>query len=106
MEMGEGDSVGRALDRALGAFRSLLFNATAGVREERVIRYVMNEMQKGKPYDTIVKEPYIINHTTPHMRARMVENPRIVRGIEDQLAGQRYVYTVDYAAVKHAEGQD
>jgi len=98
--------VGTALDRALGVFRSLLFNATAGVGEERVIRYVMNEMQKGKSYDAVVQEPYVINHTTPHMRARMVENPKIVHGIEDQLAGQRYAYTVDYAAVKHAESQD
>lgn len=95
-----------ALGRAMGAFRSLMFNATAGVRQERVIRYVMNEMQKGKSFDDVMEEPYVVNHTTPHMRARMVENPQIVRGIEDQLAGRRYAFTVDYAAVKRVEGQE
>ncbi|NLG66102.1 MAG: hypothetical protein GX536_00145 [Actinobacteria bacterium] len=95
-----------ALNRLVGAFRSLVFNATAGVREERVIRYIMNEMRKGKPYDDIMQEHYVVNHTTPHMRARLVENPTIVRGIEDQLAGRRYAYTVDYAPVKKIEGRD
>ena len=48
----------------VGAFRSLVFNATAGVREERVIRYIMNEMRKGKPYDDVYKS--ITSSITQH----------------------------------------
>jgi len=74
--------------------------ATAGIREERVIRYMLNEMQRGKAYDEIVGEAYVVNHTTAESRARLVENPRILSGIEDQLAGGRYTYKVDYATVR------
>lgn len=93
-------------ERTAVAVRSLLLNARSGVREERVVRYVLNEMRKGRPFDEVICEPYVLNHSTPPMRARLVENPRIVEGIEDQLAGQRYTYTVDYAMVKRLERRD
>ncbi len=91
------------ISRGIQAVRAALLQATVGVREERVVRYMLNEMQKGKPYDQIVGEAYVVNHTTAESRARLVENPRILGGIEDQLAGGRYTYTVDYATVRAAD---
>lgn len=81
----------------------MLFRATAGVREERVVRYMLNQMEKGRPYDQVLGEAYVMNHTTAESRARLLENPRIVSGVEDQLAGRRYEYTVDYATVQAAD---
>lgn len=91
------------VSRSVSAVRAMFLQATVGVREERVVRYMLNEMQKGKAYDQIVGEAYVVNHTTAESRARLVENPRILSGIEDQLAGGRYTYTVDYATVRAAE---
>lgn len=84
----------------------MLLQATAGVREERVIRYMLNQMQKGESFDQVVHEPYVVNHTSNESRARMLENPRILSGIEDQIAGHRYNYTVDYVPVRTLDDHD
>ena len=83
--------------------RLLIFRSGAGVREERVIRYMLNEMHKGKRFDQVVADAYVMNHTTSEARSRLVENPRIIAGIEDQMAGARYSYTVDHPSVRVAE---
>lgn len=48
----------------------------------------------------------MVNHTTPGMRARLVENPRIVHAIEDQVASQRFTFAVDYVPVRRVSQED
>lgn len=96
----------KLLEKTIGALRSILFSGRLGVREERIIRYILTEMQKGRSFEDVIKEPYVVNHTTPGMRARLVENPRIVHAIEDQVASQRFTFAVDYVPVRRVSQED
>jgi hypothetical protein len=87
------------LERAIEATRDFFANMRGGVREQRVVRHIVAEMQSGKRFDEVLAEPYVLNNTSEDSRARLVEKPEIVEGIENQLAGRLYQYKVDYAVM-------
>jgi hypothetical protein len=89
--------VGDRLDKAVQGVRALFEDLNVDVKEERLIRFILNELQKGRSFDEVMSDPYVVNRTNAEARARMLENPAILEGIEDQLAGELFFYKVDFS---------
>ena len=56
-----------------------LFSSTR--REQYLTRYVLRETAKGRSLDEVLTDPYIRNRSTPEERARLIEQPEIVKAI-------------------------
>lgn len=89
--------MGDRLDKAVQGVRSLFEDLNVDVKEERLIRFILNELQKGRSFDQVMADPYVVNRTNEEDRARMLENPAILEGIEDRLAGELFFYKVDFS---------
>ena len=65
------------------------------VREERIIRYIVNQLGQGRKIDEVMSDPYIATHTSDVHRAQILQNPAVIRAIEEELqkefAGYRSV---------------
>lgn len=76
--------------------RALFEDLNVDVREERLIRFILTELQKGRSFDAVMSDPYVVNRTNAEDRARMLENSNILKGIEEQLSGELFLYKVDF----------
>ncbi|HEU5211191.1 MAG TPA: hypothetical protein VFU10_00315 [Gaiellaceae bacterium] len=57
---------------------------------DRLATYVLREHERGRPLTEILEDPYVKNRTTEEQRARLLDNPDIVRAIgEDSIAQAR-----------------
>ncbi len=57
---------------------------------DRMATYVLREHERGRPLAEILEDPYVKNRTTEEQRARLLDNPDIVRTIgEDSIAQAR-----------------
>jgi len=57
---------------------------------DRMATYVLREHERGRPLAEILEDPYVKNRTTEEQRARLLDNPDIVRAIgEDSIAQAR-----------------
>lgn len=65
-------------------FRDLSVN----VRGERVIRYIVKQLQHGRHLDEVLQDVYLQAHTTPVQRAELLENPALIRTIEEEIKKQ------------------
>jgi hypothetical protein len=55
------------------------------VREERVIRYIVRQLRLGRHMDAILQDPYLLSHTTAEHREQIIENPAVIRAVEDEI---------------------
>lgn len=78
--------MGDRIDRIVNGVRDLFEDLSVDVREERVIRYIAAEINKGRDFDAVMDDPYVRNNTDSSDRARMLENPETLRMIEQQLS--------------------
>jgi hypothetical protein len=60
---------------------SFLFSRSS--QEERLAAYVIREHDRGRSLEEILDDRYLINRTTPHQRARLLDRPEVVRAIGD-----------------------
>jgi ribosomal protein L40E len=58
------------------------------VREERIIRYIVNQLSQGRHMDEILNDPYLTAHTTEVHRAQLLQNPAVIRAIEEEIHKQ------------------
>jgi hypothetical protein len=58
------------------------------VREERIIRYIVKQLNQGRAFDDIMADPYIMSHTTDATRARLVQHPAVLKGIEARIRAE------------------
>lgn len=58
------------------------------VREERAIRYIVKQLRLGRNLDSILEDPYITEHMSPTERAQMLENPAVIRTMEEEIQKQ------------------
>lgn len=58
------------------------------VREERVIRYIVKQLRLGRKMDAILADPYLITHTSGTDREALIENPAVIRAIEEEIRRQ------------------
>ena len=55
---------------------------------DRLATYVLREHERGRPLAEILEDPYVKNRTTEDQRARLLDNPDIVRAIGDDAVAQ------------------
>lgn len=61
---------------------------SVSVREERVIRYIVRQLQYGRDFDKILQDAYLLTHTTSIERAELLENPAVIKAIEEEIRHQ------------------
>ncbi len=58
------------------------------VREERIIRYIVNQLGQGRKIDDIMGDAYLTAHTSDVFRLQVLQNPAVIRAIEEELHRQ------------------
>jgi hypothetical protein len=58
------------------------------VREERLIRYIVKQIGQGRHIDDIMNDHEIVAHTNEVNRASLMQNPTVLRAIEDEMKRQ------------------
>jgi hypothetical protein len=48
---------------------------------DRLATYVIREHARGRPLAEILEDPYIRNRSTPEQRARILDNPDVIRAL-------------------------
>jgi hypothetical protein len=48
---------------------------------DRLATYVIREHARGRPLAEILEDPYIRNRSTPEQRARILDNPDLIRAL-------------------------
>ena len=62
------------------------------VREERVIRYIVKQLGLERHIDDIMSDPYLTAHTSEVERAQILQNPAVIRAIEEEIQHQFATY--------------
>ncbi len=55
------------------------------VVEERMIRFIVQEIHNGKSLDEAMAEPYVTNNTSAEWRKEVLERPEVVRAVEEEI---------------------
>lgn len=54
--------------------------------EERVVEYVIREVQNGRKLSDALKDPYVKNRLSEEKLAKVLETPEVVSALESQIA--------------------
>lgn len=54
--------------------------------EERVVEYVIREVQNGRRLTDALSDPYVRNRLSEEKLQRVLENPEVVSALEEQIA--------------------
>jgi ribosomal protein L17 len=54
--------------------------------EERVVEYVIREVQNGRKLSEALKDPYVKNRLSDEKLAKVLEAPEVVNALEAQIA--------------------
>lgn len=68
--------------------QELLHDLSVGAREERVVRYLVTELHKGRSFDEVLHDRYMVSNTDDEDRARFMENPDTLREIEETMEAE------------------
>jgi hypothetical protein len=59
-------------------------------QDDRLAQYVIREHQRGRSLDDILEDRYLVNRATPQQRARLLDQPEVVRALgEDAIRDAR-----------------
>jgi hypothetical protein len=58
------------------------------VRQERVLRYIVHQVESGRHVDDIVSDPYVVEHLDERARRHILEHPEVLKSIEEQIRRQ------------------
>jgi|SRR5665647_2806056 hypothetical protein len=72
---------GRGMESRFGDF-------SVDVRQERLVRYIIHQAQRGRHVKDIVDDPYVVAHFDEVARSRILEHPEVIKGIEEQIRHQ------------------
>jgi len=78
--------MGERIERTVRTLQELFHDLSVGAREERVVRYLVTELHKGRHFDDILTDPYMISNTDAQDRAKLLENPETLMQIEETMA--------------------
>lgn len=84
--------MGDRIDRIVAGVQELFHDLSVDAREERVTRYVVTELRKGRAFDDLMADPYVVNNTSEEDRARILESPETLQEIEDRIAAEFHDY--------------
>lgn len=65
---------------------SFLFTRSSS--EDRVATYVIREHDRGRSLAEILEDPYVRNRCNDQQRARLLDNPDIVRAVGDSVISE------------------
>jgi hypothetical protein len=80
--------MGERIERTVRALQELFHDLSVGAREERVVRYLVTELHKGRHFDDILADPYMISNTDAQDRAKLLENPDTLMQIEGKMTAE------------------
>lgn len=66
--------------------RVFLDDLATDALEERVVEYVIREVQNGRKLTEALKDPYVKNRLSEERLERVLENPEIASALEEQIA--------------------
>jgi hypothetical protein len=75
------------------------------VREERLIRYIVHQVESGRHVEDIINDPYVTTHFDEQARNRILENPQVIKGIEEKIRRQFAGYGDSFAAPEAGGGE-
>jgi hypothetical protein len=58
------------------------------VRDERLVRYVIHQIECGRHIEDIVKDPHIAEHYDEAARGRILEHTAVIKALEQQIRRQ------------------
>lgn len=69
-----------------GKLKEFLEELSTDAVEERVVEYVIKEVQNGRKLTDALRDPYVRNRLSEERLERVLENPEIVSALEDQIS--------------------
>lgn len=72
-------------DRVVPAIERLLEDLGVDIVEERVLRFVVQEIHDGRSLEEALAEPYVLNNTTDVWRREILERPEVVKAVEEEI---------------------
>ncbi len=55
------------------------------VIEERMIRFIVQEIHNGKSLDEAMAEPYVLNNTSEEWRKEILERPEVGKAVNEEM---------------------
>jgi hypothetical protein len=71
--------------KMVSAIQRLFADMGVDVVEERMLRFIVQEIHNGKSLEEALNEPYITNNTRPEWRKEILERPEVVRAVEEEM---------------------
>lgn len=65
--------------------QSFMDELATDVLEERVVEYVIREVQNGRKLSEVLKDPYVKNRLSEEKLAKVLETPEVVTALEQQI---------------------
>lgn len=76
---------------------------TADVRQERLVRYVVRQLGLGRHFDDVLRDPYVVTHSTDATRTELLEHPEVIQALE---AGIRRTFADYTGSVGHSPQEE
>ena len=71
--------------KLVNAVQHLFEDMGVDVVEERVLRFLLQEIHCGKTLEDALDEPYVVNNTTPAWRREVLERPEVINAVEEEV---------------------
>jgi hypothetical protein len=73
------------ISKMVSAIQRLFADMGVEVVEERMLRFIVQEIHNGKSLEEAMNEPYVLNNTKPEWRRQILDRPEIVRAVEEEM---------------------
>ena len=71
--------------KLVNAVQHLFEEMGVDVVEERVLRFILQEIHCGKTLEDALDEPYVVNNTKPAWRREILEQPAVIEAVEEEV---------------------
>jgi hypothetical protein len=61
---------------------------SADVRGERLVRYVVHQIETGRHVEDVLKDSHVAEHFDVDLAASVLEHPEVIKAIQEQIRGQ------------------
>ncbi|MHB0977614.1 MAG: hypothetical protein ACYC1U_10585 [Candidatus Aquicultorales bacterium] len=72
--------------RLLAIIKELLEDLTQDIVEERVVGYIVKELEMGRTLTEVLKDPYISNRVDENKLSELLQNKEIILTVEQELS--------------------
>lgn len=72
----------------VGGMESRFGDLSADVRGERLVRYIVHQVETGRHVEDVLNDPYVVAHFDEVARNRILEHPDVIKGIEEHIRRQ------------------